>query len=78
MKLNNVKTVTKKQAKAYAVIALDILGSTPNDIDVKMLDSEIDVAMRLYSPQEATEKGVITGGIVLAKKKQKKLKRKVD
>ena len=37
MKLNNVKTVTKKQAKAYAVIALDILGSTPNDIDVKML-----------------------------------------
>ena len=46
MKLNNVKTVTKKQAKAYAVIALDILGNTPNDIDVKMLDSEIDVAMK--------------------------------
>lgn len=56
MKLNNVKTVTKKQAKAYAVIALDILGNTPNDIDVKMLDSEIDVAMKLYSPREATEK----------------------
>ena len=56
MKLNNVKTVTKKQAKAYAVIALDILGSTPNDIDVKMLDSEIDVAMKLYSPREATKK----------------------
>lgn len=56
MKLNNVKTVTKKQAKAYAVIALDILGSTPNDIDVKMLASEIDAAMKLYSPQEATEK----------------------
>ena len=27
MKLNNVKTVTKKQAKAYAVIALNILES---------------------------------------------------
>ena len=51
MKLNNVKAVTKKQAKAYVVIALDILGSTPNDIDVKMLDSEIDVAMKLYSPR---------------------------
>ena len=51
MKLNNVKTVTKKQAKAYAVIALYILGNTPNDIDVKMLDSEIDVAMKLYSPR---------------------------
>ena len=61
MKLNNVKTVTKKQAKAYAVIALDILGSTPNDIDVKMLDSEID-----YIVHEKL------------RKKQKKLKRKVD
>ena len=47
MKLNNVKTVTKKLAKAYAVIALDILGNTPNYIDVKILDSEIDVAMKL-------------------------------
>lgn len=56
MKLNNVKIVTKKQAKAYAVIALDILGNTPNDIDVKMIDSEIDVAMKLYSPREAIEK----------------------
>ncbi len=72
MKLNNVKTVTKKQAKAYAVIALDILGSTPNDIDVKMLDSEIDVAMRLYSPQEATEKAEkikAKGGLVKWMKK---------
>lgn len=65
MKLNNVKTVTKKQAKVYAVIALDILGSTPNDIDVKMLDSEIDVAMN-YTVHERLQK------------KQKKLKRKVD
>lgn len=54
MKLNNVKTVTKKQAKACAIIALDILESTPNDIDAKMVDSEIDVAMKLYSPREAT------------------------
>ena len=72
MKLNNVKTVTKKQAKAYAVIALDILGSTPNDIDVKMLDSEIDVSMKLYSPQEATEKAEkikAKGGLVKWMKK---------
>ena len=72
MKLNNVKTVTKKQAKAYAVIALDILGSTPNDIDVKMLDSEIDVAMKLYSPREVTEKAEnikAKGGLVKWMKK---------
>ena len=35
MKLNNVKTVTKKQAKSYAVIALSTLGVAPNDLDVK-------------------------------------------
>ena len=72
MKLNNVKTVTKKQAKAYAVIALDILGNTPNDIDVKMLDSEIDVAMKLYSPREVTEKAEkikTKGGLVKWMKK---------
>ena len=72
MKLNNVKTVTKKQAKAYAVIALDILGNTPNDIDVKMLDSEIDVAMKLFSPQEVTEKAEkikAKGGLVKWMKK---------
>ena len=63
MKLNNVKTVTKKQAKAYAVIALDILESTPNDIDV---------AMKLYSPREATEKAEkikAKGGLVKWMKK---------
>lgn len=54
MKLNNVKTVSKKQAKAYAVIALDTLGVTPNDIDVKMLWEEIEVVMKLYSPREVT------------------------
>ena len=72
MKLNNVKIVTKKQAKAYAVIALDILGNTPNDIDVKMIDSEIDVAMKLYSPQEAIEKAEkikAKGGLVKWMKK---------
>ena len=72
MKLNNVKAVTKKQAKAYVVIALDILGNTPNDIDVKMIDSEIDVAMKLYSPREAIEKAEkikAKGGLVKWMKK---------
>ena len=72
MKLNNVKIVTKKQAKAYAVIALDILGNTPNDIDVKILDSEVDVAMKLYSPREAIEKAEkikAKGGLVKWMKK---------
>ena len=42
MKLNNVKTVTKKQAKSYAVIALNTLGVAPNDLDVKSLYEEIE------------------------------------
>ena len=41
MELNKVKTVSKKQAKAYAVIALW---------------EEIEVVMKLYSPREATKK----------------------
>ena len=72
MKLNNLITVTKKHAKAYAVIWFDIFGSTPNDIVVKMLDSEIDVAMKLYSPREATEKAEkfkAKGGLVKWMKK---------
>lgn len=56
MELNKVKTVSKKQAKAYAVIALDTLGVAPNDLDVKMLWEEIEVVMKLYSPREAIKK----------------------
>lgn len=56
MKLSNVKIVSKKQAKSYAIIALDTLGVTPNDLDVKILWEEIEVVMKLYSPREATKK----------------------
>lgn len=56
MELNKVKTVSKKQAKAYAIIALNTLGVAPNDLDVKMLWEEIEVVMKLYSPREATQK----------------------
>lgn len=56
MELYIIKSVSKKQAKAYAIIALDILSTAPNDLDVKLLWTEIDVAMRLYSPSEATIK----------------------
>ena len=56
MDLYNVKTVSKKQAKAYTVIALDTLSVAPNDLDIKLICEEIEVVMKLYSPREATRK----------------------
>ena len=41
---------------ASSSIALDTLGVTPNDLDVKILWEEIEVVMKLYSPREATKK----------------------
>ena len=56
MELYNIKTVSKKQAKAYTVIALDTLSVAPNDLDIKLIWEEIEVVMKLYSPREATRK----------------------
>ena len=56
MDLYNVKTVSKKQSKAYTVIALDTLSVAPNDLDIKLIWEEIEVVMKLYSPREATRK----------------------
>ena len=72
MKLNNVKTVTKKQAKAYAIIALNTLGVAPNDLDVKLLYEEIECVMKLYSPREVVEKAELIlakGGTAIWKKR---------
>lgn len=72
MKINNVKTATKKQAKSYAVIALNTLGVAPNDLDVKSLYEEIECVMKLYSPREAVEKAeqiLAKGGTAIWKKK---------
>lgn len=55
MKINNVKTVTKKQAKAYAIVALNTLSIAPNDIDAKSLWEEIEVIMKLYTPRDAVK-----------------------
>ncbi len=56
MKLNNVKTVTVKQARAYAIIALNTLGVAPNDLSVKLLNDEIECVMKLYYPRDAVKK----------------------
>ena len=72
MKLNNVKTVTKKQAKAYAIIALNTLGTAPNELDVRSLYEEIECVMKLYSPREAVEKAeqiLAKGATAIWKKK---------
>lgn len=56
MELNKVTTVTKKQAKAYTVLALDTLSVAPNDLDINLIYNEIDEVMKLYTPKNATIK----------------------
>ena len=72
MKLNNIKTVTKKQAKAYTVIALRNLWIAPNDLNIKSVYEEIECVMKLYSPSEAVklaETILKEGGSAIWKKK---------
>ena len=73
MELVKVKTVSKKQAKAYAIIALDTLSVAPNDLDIKSLWEEIEVVMKLYTPRDATKKAetiLAKGGNAIWQKKK--------
>ena len=56
MKINKIATVTKKQAKAYTVIALNTLSVAPNDLDIKLIWDEIEEVMKIYTPKDATKK----------------------
>lgn len=55
MEIKKVKTVSKRQAKAYTAIALHTLSVAPNDINIKAVVDEIEVIMKLYTPRQATE-----------------------
>ena len=73
MELTKVRTVSKKQAKAYAIIALDTLSVAPNDLDIKSLWEEIEVVMKLYTPRDATKKAetiLAKGGNTIWQKKK--------
>lgn len=56
MELNKVTTITKKQAKAYTVLALNTLSVAPNDLDIELVYNEIEELMKLYTPRQATQK----------------------
>ena len=56
MKINKIATVTKNQAKAYTVIALNTLSVAPNDLDIKLIWDEIEEVMKIYTPKDATKK----------------------
>lgn len=56
MKLVKVKTLTKKQAKSYMVVALRNLKASPNEISEQELWDEMETVMSLYTPKQAVEK----------------------
>lgn len=51
--MNNLpSTLTRKQAIAYAIVALHTLKASPNDITEKELASEISAIMQLHKKSE--------------------------
>lgn len=56
MKLVKVKTLTKKQAKSYMIVALRNLKASPNEISEQELWDEMETVMSLYTPKQAVEK----------------------
>ena len=53
MELVKIKSITKKQAKAYMVIALRNLKASPNEITEQAMWDGMETVMALYTPQQA-------------------------
>lgn len=53
MELVKIKSITKKQAKAYMVIALRNLETSPNEITEQEMWDEMEAVMSLYTPKQA-------------------------
>lgn len=53
MELVKIKSITKKQAKSYMVIALRNLKESPNEITEQEMWDEMEVVMSLYTPKQA-------------------------
>ncbi len=53
MELVKIKSITKKQAKSYMVIALRNLEASPNEITEQEMWDEMEAVMSLYTPKQA-------------------------
>lgn len=56
MKKIKIKSITKKQAKAYMVIALENFKNSPNKLSKQEMWDEMETVMSLYTPKQAVEK----------------------
>lgn len=62
MQINKVKSITKKQAKAYMVLALRNLKVSKNEIVEQEMWDEMETVIALYTPKDAVQK--VKGKIV--------------
>lgn len=53
MDIIKIKSVTKKQAKAYMLIAYRILKHSKNEISEQSMWDEMEAVMSLYTPKQA-------------------------
>lgn len=56
MKKIKIKSITKKQAKSYMVIALENLKNSSSKISEQEMWNEMETVMSLYTPKQAVEK----------------------
>lgn len=55
MKLVKIKSLTKRQAKSYMIVALRNLKASPNEISEQEMWDEMETVMSIYTPNQATD-----------------------
>ena len=55
MKLVKIKSLTKRKAKSYMIVALRNLQTSPNEISEQEMWDEIETVMSIYTPNQATD-----------------------
>lgn len=56
MEINKIKSITKKQAKAYMVLAYRNIKSSANEMTEQELWDGMEAVMAVYKPKDAVEK----------------------
>ena len=52
MKIKKITTLTRLQSLAYAVVGLNNIEHSANDLDINLLYKEIEIAMKIYPPSK--------------------------
>ena len=55
MKLVKIRSLTKRQAKSYMIVALRNLQASPNEISEQEMWDEMETVMSIYTPNQATD-----------------------